>query len=256
MPLKGILAFQPPFVIYDHRVHQQARPENGTKLKQMDQVIAGMFAEIGSKLAKDMNFRLQYFVRWDYSWGRRLTNGTWTGLVGNLLDDDVDFIGTSLTLTLERFSVIDFALPLGKETFALFISRKPSEEYAWFSYFLPFKNQLWLFLFINSLVMISVITLLNGVYYRGNPLTHTSVLKLMYELAHDYWSLMASYLGRAHQDLIWTQHLALRLFLTIVIFVGSIVFISYRASLTSELSVTRETWPFNSLEGLLASDYV
>ena len=36
---------------------------------------------------------------------------------------------------------------------------------------------------------------------------------------------------------------------------GSIMWMSYRASMTSELSVQHKTMPFNNIEGLLDSDY-
>ena len=49
--------------------------------------------------------------------------------------------------------------------------------------------------------------------------------------------------------------LGLKLFVFVIFFFGNIVFMSYRASLTSELSVTRETLPFDSVPGMYEAEY-
>lgn len=82
-------------------------------------VLVGVFADIRRHLEKDLNFSTRLFNRQgdaskfsnqlvvlaqlictDHGWGRKI-NGSWKGMVENLIANDVDFAAASLTLTPE-----------------------------------------------------------------------------------------------------------------------------------------------------------
>ena len=76
------------------------------------------------------------------------------------------------------------------------------------------------------------------------------------ELAHNSWLLLSSYMGqlpKLSQE--FYDMPGLKLFVFIIFFFGNIVFMSYRASLTSELSIRREKMPFNSVQGMYEANY-
>ena len=50
-------------------------------------------------------------------------NHNWTGMLASILEGDADVIFTSLTQSPLRFEAVNFLLPIGAETYGLFISR-------------------------------------------------------------------------------------------------------------------------------------
>ncbi len=72
----------------------------------------------------------------------------------------------------------------------------------------------------------------------------------------DFWMVGTSYFGRPATD---KQRInassAINVLFLVVFFVGNIVFMSYKSSLTAELAVKRDKIPFNSLEELFQSEY-
>lgn len=47
----------------------------------------------------------------DTSWGYKMENGSWSGTIGRLLRDEIDFGGTAGFITSQRVGVIEY-LPL------------------------------------------------------------------------------------------------------------------------------------------------
>ena len=143
-----------------------------------DKHITGVFFDVLKSLQKDMNFTSTLWRRQDGHWGRFI-NGTWTGMINNLIEGDADLALASLTITDQRFSVVDFGPPIGKETFCLLVARgnKNFEERAWLSFFYPFTNRLWLLLGLNFVVLLTSIKIITTFYktrsvylaLRSNP---------------------------------------------------------------------------------------
>lgn len=69
------------------------------------------------------------------------------------------------------------------------------------------------------------------------------------------WLIFCSYLGRKPPSVPFERRFPLRVLLFAIFLAGNVIFMSYRASLTSELSVRDSRMPFKDLEGLLATDY-
>ena len=83
-------------------------------------------------------------------------------------------------------------------------------------------------------------------------------LDALVENVDHYWSLLNSYFGKGPSDSMISRHGSStdsRILLFIVFFFGNLVFMTYKASLTSELSTRRQILPFDSLERLIQSDY-
>ena len=67
--------------------------------------------------------------------------------------------------------------------------------------------------------------------------------------------IFGSYFGRKPIDSISKNHPGIQMLVFSILLVGNVVFMSYRASITSELSVWDIRLPFTSLVGLLSTDY-
>ena len=200
-------------------------------------------------------------------WGR-IVNGSWDGMISNLILGDADFVSTSLTMTPERYEVIDYLLPFGSETYAFFISRHESEGFSWKTYLNPLTGKVWLIIGASSLVYFILKKIIeiyendeaknivgNVQPIHGNlGYLQNSLLKIC-DIAMQYWLILCSFLGYPHMIPLSKRGNVLRILIFFIAFTGNVVFISYRSSMTSELAVRPQKLPFNSLEGLIESDY-
>ena len=142
---------------------------------------------------------------------------------------------------------------MGAETIATYISRKGFERREWLSFLYPLKANVWIYLLLNAFVLLIFLKGFEMYYYRKaekkgnlwNPLV----------ILGDFWMLGALYFGRSSSRGDSDRERSIRILLLVAFLSGTLVFMSYRASLTAELSVKRQSLPFTNAEELLNSDY-
>ncbi len=176
-------------------------------------------------------------------------------MIRSLLNNESDLIAASMTINTLRHDVVDYLHPIGTETPILVIKRNSAEEYDWLTFFRPFTNQVWYFLLSNCVVLLAAVKLIE-VWYLGKGLTERPHFETVVDLVGDFWMLGASYFGRAPADQKRIKSKkALNVLFLVVLLANTIVSMSYRSSLTAELSSRRYRMPFESLQQLLESDY-
>jgi len=89
---------------------KQAVDANGQKLFE------GYCMDLLNKIAEKLEFEFEVVVtsetRPGYTYGRRNeTDGSWSGMIGDLVAGNIDLIVADLTMTSEREEVIDFVSP-------------------------------------------------------------------------------------------------------------------------------------------------
>ncbi len=72
----------------------------------------GIFGEGMWRLAKKLNYTLTFNPPADNKWGNLEPDGTWNGLVRQLIDGEVDIVTCGLTITKERDEVVDYTVPV------------------------------------------------------------------------------------------------------------------------------------------------
>lgn len=253
-----LVEFQRPSLYL--KANSQLRPEEIILTPSGDQVysvrenqVQGLYHDVLGLLMRNMNFTVSRFKRADGHWGNMMKNQSWTGIISSLKKNEFDFAATSVTLLASRSQAVDFLFPLGTETFALFLKRSfITQEYHWSLFLEPFSKYLWLFLIVNALVCVVILRILD--------MTHQSCLgsKASFYLAmlSDSWMVVGSYFamrpslaeGRALQ-------VYSKVFIFSIFLIGNVVFMTYRASLTSELSVRKDRIPFSTPGELLELDF-
>ena len=88
-----------------------------------------------------------------------------------------------------------------------------------------------------------------------STLKSLSSFQMIGDLIYLYWIAFRSNLGGPPPPIEGDQKAPLRVTLFSIFFVANIVFMCYRASLTSELSTRKPKMPFITLNDLLISDY-
>ncbi len=217
------------------------------------EIFAGIFHEMFLGLQKKLNFTARLLLRRDSTFGQ-VENGSWVGMVGNLVKGEADMVMAPLTVMPKRGKVIDYLWPMGKETAALYISSQELERREWLAFLYPLRAEVWTYLLINSIVLLITLKLLN-LWYKKKSSYGSTPFYLMLDAIGDFWMLGASYFGRVPTLHTSRRKRAVRFLLLAAFLSGTIVFMSYRASLTAELSVKRTVVPFNNMEELLQTDY-
>ncbi len=119
----------------------------------MDGLVSGMFFEVFNLLKKELNFTATMYKRGDGQWGALNPDGvTWSGMISDILAEKADMIVGSLTLSKQRFEVVDYLAPIGLETHSLVIASVSKEEVSWSTYGAPFKPRAWFVLIVISLL--------------------------------------------------------------------------------------------------------
>ena len=131
----------------------------------------------------------------------------------------------------------------------VFIERIENEALSWTAYLNPLSMELWLILIIVSLITSSFLTILERFFIKSitENLPIFNFLKNLWIAFKANFGGKPNYFAPAN-----TTH---KIIMFECLLVGSIIWMAYRASLTSELSVKKLKLPFNSLESLLTSDY-
>ena len=128
----------------------------------------------------------------------------------------------------------------------LFIKPIGTEEVSWKTFLNPLSNTLWVTLLIIAVVISCLLTGIE-IMFTSKKLSCFSICT-----ANLWIAFKANFGGKpsfVHKSF------TLQIILFTCLLVGSVIWIGYRASLTSKLSVRRVIMPFNSLESLLESDY-
>ena len=129
----------------------------------------------------------------------------------------------------------------------LFIKSIEEEAISWYAYTDPFSNEMWLMLFIVAIVISFGLTCVKGVFYSKGKWF------VMIDFFTNLWIALKANIGGKPSEIL--KYSTYQILLFTCLLVGSVLWMAYRASFTSELSVRRLKYPFNDLESLLKSDY-
>ena len=128
----------------------------------------------------------------------------------------------------------------------LFIKPIGTEEVSWKTFLNPLSNTLWVTVLIIAVI---ISCLLTGIETR---FTSKNLSCCSISTTNLWVAFKANFGGKPS---IVHKSFTLQIIVFTCLLVGSVIWMAYRASLTSELSVRRVIKPFNSLESLLESDY-
>lgn len=251
----------PYLVIKEARdlLQQLEQEVNGTtQMYKLDpETLDGIYPRLLQVMSEQLNVSLQFYRHIRHDWGDwNASLEQWTGGLGILYRGQVDMIGTSLTLTSERWEGFQFLPPIGTSHDAIFIQNNLQHQKDWDLFFRPFTPALWHFLSIVTVVFTVLVAFIQ--YFYERPRQSKGIWGRFLEMAEIYWILFSSYFGKSPptKQTIWRpKRIALEVFLFSIFLVGNIIFMTFRASLTSELSVGKVKMPFSHPDELLSTKY-
>ena len=149
--------------------------------------------------------------------------------------------------TVPRAHALDLLPAIGNAKAEIFIKPIEDEALSWTAYINPFSNEMWLVLFLVSIVVSFFLTLIERLFCSKDQ----GFLPVDY-LTNLWVAIKANAGGKPSKLQKNTIH---QIVLFDCLLVGSVIWMAYRASFTSELSVTKLKLPFNDLESLSKTDY-
>ena len=149
--------------------------------------------------------------------------------------------------TVSRAHALDLLPAIGSEKAEIFIKTIEDEALSWTAYINPFSNDMWLVLFLVSIVVSFFLTLIERLFCSKDQ----GFLPVDY-LTNLWVAIKANAGGKPSKLQKNTIH---QIVLFDCLLVGSVIWMAYRASFTSELSVTKLILPFNDLESLSKTSY-
>ncbi|XP_040929475.1 glutamate receptor ionotropic, kainate 4 isoform X3 [Betta splendens] len=153
----------------------------------------GFCVDMLKELADILKFKYRIRLVGDGLYGVPGANGTWSGMVGELISRKADLAVAGLTITAEREKVIDFSKPfmtLGISImYRVHLGRRPG----YFSFLDPFSPGVWLFMLLAYLAVSCVLFLVARLtpyeWYNPHPCLkgRCNLLINQYSLGNSFW---------------------------------------------------------------------
>uniref|UniRef100_A0A8C1TWW4 Glutamate receptor n=1 Tax=Cyprinus carpio TaxID=7962 RepID=A0A8C1TWW4_CYPCA len=214
----------------------------------------GFCVDMLKELAEILKFKYRIRLVGDGVYGVSGTNGTWTGMVGELISRKADLAVAALTITAEREKVIDFSKPfmtLGISImYRVHIGRRPG----YFSFLDPFSPGVWLFMLLAYLAVSCVLFLVARLtpyeWYNPHPCLkgRCSLLINQYSLGNSFWFPVGGFMQQG--STIAPRALSTRCVSGVWWAFTLIIISSYTANLAAFLTVQRMEVPIESVDDL------
>ncbi|KAG1692286.1 Glutamate receptor ionotropic, kainate 4 [Nymphon striatum] len=105
--------------------------------------ISGIFADILECLKQDLQINFDLHIVHDLNYGVKLKNGSWNGMIGELIDKKADIALGPLSVTTEREKVVDFSPVILHSGMSLVYKNPKVRTFNIQSYFAPFSLHFW-----------------------------------------------------------------------------------------------------------------
>ncbi|KAM6157885.1 glutamate receptor ionotropic, kainate 4 [Rhynchocyon petersi] len=214
----------------------------------------GFCVDMLKELAEILRFNYKIHLVGDGVYGVPEANGTWTGMVGELIARKADLAVAGLTITAEREKVIDFSKPfmtLGISIlYRVHMGRKPG----YFSFLDPFSPGVWLFMLLAYLAVSCVLFLVARLtpyeWYSPHPCAQgrCNLLVNQYSLGNSLWFPVGGFMQQG--STIAPRALSTRCVSGVWWAFTLIIISSYTANLAAFLTVQRMDVPIESVDDL------
>lgn len=169
--LKVVTIEEKPFVWVQPPLEDGSCPEDTTPCPKKDHrhkthmhCCKGYCVDLLKQISAKLNFTYELYQVSDGLYGsyEYSEDGerTWNGLVGELVSKRADMVVAPLAINPERAKVVDFSKPFKFQGIAMIQKRKPRAK-KMESFLQPFKNELWLLVFISVFVVAAVLYILD-----------------------------------------------------------------------------------------------
>ncbi|EFN81309.1 Glutamate receptor, ionotropic kainate 5 [Harpegnathos saltator] len=202
------------------------------------------------KLSEVMQFDYELVIPEDQDFGKKLPNGEWNGLIGDLARGETDIAIAALTMTSEREEVIDFVAPYFEQSGILIVMRKPVRKTSLFKFMTVLRLEVWLSI-VGALtltgIMIWILDKYSPYSARNNKQLYPYPCR-EFTLKESFWFALTSFTpqgGGEAPKALSSRTLVAAYWLFVVLMLAT-----FTANLAAFLTVERMQSPVQSLEQL------
>ncbi len=169
------------------------------------------------------------------------------GMIKNVFEGSADLIGVGLSMSTLRAQFVQYLPVLINDRYAIFTGNKHVEQFSLATFINPFAMDLWIVIHLMT-AMLALVAFLATVKSKT-----FSVMLIDY--CGWFWTAWAANFGRKPYNNSWTKKASSRTLMLTTLLASNVIWIAYRASITSEFATIQETKPFDSLETLSETNY-
>ncbi|KAK5861843.1 hypothetical protein PBY51_017287 [Eleginops maclovinus] len=229
------------------------RRENYQDFQGNDQY-EGFCVDMLKELADILKFSFRIKLVDDGLYGAPEPNGSWTGMVGELINRKADLAVAGFTITSEREKVIDFSKPFMTLGISILYRVQLGRKPGYFSFLDPFSPAVWLFMLLAYLAVSCVLFLAARLspyeWYNPHPCLRErrDVLENQYTLGNSLWFPIGGFMQQGSE--IMPRALSTRCVSGVWWAFTLIIISSYTANLAAFLTVQRMEVPIESPDDL------
>ncbi|XP_011175399.2 uncharacterized protein LOC105207561 [Solenopsis invicta] len=204
--------------------------------------IDGFFGEVLLVLQKSLNCTFTY--KEAQTWGTCLPNGSCTGAVGMLKNNDVDFAAMEFMMTSDRLDVISLTQPLFTTKYRVYIKRSTTTDLKWNAYMAPFSGNIWGTIVFIIVLSSGLIVFIQKLFPFVLPCFRNDYLR--------FTEIMFFNLGAfCNQGMKQSTLDPIRIVQLVIHVLAVVIVAAYSAALVSHLAVKTFVMPFTTMDGLL-----
>uniref|UniRef100_A0A8C4Q6I3 Glutamate receptor n=1 Tax=Eptatretus burgeri TaxID=7764 RepID=A0A8C4Q6I3_EPTBU len=226
--LRIVTVLEEPFVMLSENVLGKPKRFRGFSIDVLD------------SLAQSLGFAYEIYMAPDHRYGNLESDGSWNGMIGELLHKKADVGISGITITPERESVVDFTKRYMDYSVGVLLHR-PSDSPGLFALLLPIDTATWACL----ILAIAVVGLL---FYLLNRITPRQDAHNTPSFSASLWLIYGSFTQQGPEVI--NSSMSSRMVLAVWWLFALIVVSSYTANLTALLTINRMDPPVRSLHDL------
>ncbi|XP_039314129.1 glutamate receptor-like [Solenopsis invicta] len=204
--------------------------------------IDGFFGEVILLLQEAINCTFTY--KETKTWGMCLPNGSCSGAVGMLKNNDVDFAAMEFMMTSERLNVIGFTQPVFTPKYRIYIKRSMTTDLKWDAYMAPFSGNIWGAIVFIIVLSSGLIVFIQKLFPFMLPRLQNDCFRFIEIMILNLGAFCAQGMKQSTLDSIRMMQLVIHLLALVIV-------AAYSASLISHLAVKTFVMPFTTMDGLL-----
>ncbi|RMX49451.1 hypothetical protein pdam_00013352 [Pocillopora damicornis] len=239
--LRVVVAESAPFMM-------SRKKENG------EVFYTGYCIDLLNELVRNLKFTYEIYFTPDGFYGAETDNGTWNGIIGELLYKNADMAVADLTITEHRETVVDFTVPYMYYTEEMLLKKTSSDGKVDLLQFMhPFDNYVW-FATLTSLFIISIaVFVINYFSPYGYKDENGQGTSEEFSFFNSVWFALSCMLQQGADNS--PRSLSGRILASCYWFTILISVSTYTANLAAFFTVKNAESPINNLEDVVRSSY-
>ncbi|ULU00584.1 hypothetical protein L3Y34_001207 [Caenorhabditis briggsae] len=204
------------------------------------------------KLLADKIEGFNYVIKLGTKAGSKQPDGSWDGMIGELLNGNAHAVVASLTINQERERVVDFSKPFMTTGISIMIKKPDKQEFSVFSFMQPLSTEIWMYIifaYIGVSVVIFLVSRFSPYEWRVEETSRGGfTISNDFSVYNCLWFTLAAFMQQGTDIL--PRSISGRIASSAWWFFTMIIVSSYTANLAAFLTLEKMQAPIESVEDL------